>query len=174
MKKLSIVSGVLLLVLCTAGFASAAPPTPVCTATACNETGTLYFVAADGSTITAVEGVQLVLKQVTPATDQPANFWTGTLTIPTTTGLPAAVTTTYNLSAIKSPDMSDDPHLFRDIAGIDSTGDVILTAEGRNNTTVRNSGKNQYGFGFHGKIYDGATFVGSFHGPLSPTTSTTP
>jgi hypothetical protein len=171
-KKLFIGSAIVLLTIFTAGFAGAAPA-PVCTATECNELGTLYFVAADGASITTVQDVALVIKPVTPATGQPSNFWTGTLTIPATQGLPATVTTKYNISAVKAPFLSDDPHLFRNIAGVDATGEVILTAEGCNNDFRINPAvkKVQFGFGISGKVYDGANFVGSFHGSLFPNTT---
>jgi hypothetical protein len=170
-KKLFIGTAIAFLMIFTAGFASAAP-TPVYTATECSESGTLYFVALDGTTITEVEEVQLTLNQVPPSAGQPGNFWTGTLTIPATAGLPAGITTTYYVSAIKAPDMSDDPHLFRDIAGTDSTTTILLEAEGRTNNFAKNPsvGRNHYGFFIHGKIYDSGTFVGTFHGPLFQTT----
>jgi len=166
MKKLFIGTAIAFLMIFTAGFASAAPPypTPVCTATECNESGILYFVAVDGTTITTtVDDVTLTLTQVPESA-----FWTGTLVFPSDSTL--FPSTTMYISTIKAPDQADDPHLFSDIAGTDATtGEVILQAEGRTNANRTNwSVKNQLGFGIHGTIHS-STFNGSFHGLLFPT-----
>jgi hypothetical protein len=165
MKKLFIVTVMASLMIFIAGFASAASktPPPVCTVTECSESGSLYFVAVDGATVTKVEDVTLTLTRVKSGV-----FWTGKLVFPSDSAL--FPSTTMNISAIKAPDQADDPHLFRDIAGVDSTtGEVKLQAEGRTNAIGTNaSGKSEYGFGFHGTIHSD-TFTGSFHGPLFPT-----
>jgi len=157
MKKLIIGGWIVLLVILTAGFASAKS---VCTATACNASGELEFVAADGSTVYTVDAA-LVLNKIPSSA-----FWTGTLEITNPpAGFPAGLAVTYDISAIKAAFESDDPHLFYDIAGVDSSGAITIAAEGENNARAP---KGKVGFGIHGKIYDSTTFVGSFHGPLLP------
>ncbi len=105
------------------------------------------------------KNVTLTLKQVAGT-----HFWTGQLVIPANTaGVPEG---TINVSAIKAAYESDDPHLFYDIAGTDTTsGDVILQAAGENNAHA--AGSSGLGFGIHGTIHS-SSFVGSFHGPLTP------
>jgi hypothetical protein len=167
MKKLFTGTAIAFLMIFTSCSASAfpnppTPPPPVCTATECNESGSLYFVAVDG-TVTTVQGVKLTLAQVPGSV-----FWTGTLVFPSSSTL--FPSTTMNISAIKAPDLADDPNFFGDIAGTDATtGEVILQAEGRTNAIGMNSSrKNGLAFGFHGTIHS-STFNGSFHGPLFPT-----
>ncbi|SPF39785.1 exported hypothetical protein [Syntrophobacter sp. SbD1] len=172
MKKLLVCAAIASLMIFTAGLASAAP-IPVCTSTACTETGTLYLVEADGTTITEVDGVVLTLthvaKETTPDTDQPNNFWSGTLLFPAGSPLGTSATT-VNISAVKAPWSADDPNVFPDMAGTNAAGTLSLMATGWSNDQGYNptTSKNAYGFGIRGKIFDGATFVGVFKGILFP------
>ncbi len=193
MKKLSILTVVASVIIFSASLAVAGTQNiPVCTQASksspmvCGGQGTINMLANGASSLIQVQDVVLTLTNVspTPGMGEPANFWTGTLRFPSnppsgTSSIFAGLT--VNLSSLKDPWFSEDPHYFHDIAGANASTNPVaantltLIADGWSNGHAANpngqSTKPVPCFFLRGKIFDGSTFIGTFKGLFFPQAS---
>ena len=159
MKKLLTGTAIVFLMIFTAGLATAitpappAPPAPT-TWTFTSSAGTLWFIADATGTVTSDAAVTITLTQVAvPANSgQPANLFTGSLTIPSISG------TAIPISAI------GEGGAFRIVGS-----NPVLSAEGWIERTVVKSGNTKVvtqQIFLRGVIQDPTVFSGNFEGVL--------
>ena len=158
MKKLLTGTAIVFLMIFTAGLATAVTPIPTppapTTWTFTSSPGTLWFVADAGGAVTSDAAVTITLTQVAVPADseQPANLFFGSLTIPSISATPIPI------SAI------GDGGAFRIVGST-----PVLSAEGWIESNVVKTGNTKVvtqSISLRGVIQDPTVFSGNFEGVL--------